>query len=95
MNTILFWAIVVAIIFMIGRYSDTIMDWLRRLVAPGLEGDATMHSDVVGAQKLSGGDQNSSVPDSLGQKIMGFAEASKESLKNTLHKVKGAAETMQ
>ena len=33
MNTILFWAIVVAVVLMTARYSDTIRDWLKRLVS--------------------------------------------------------------
>ena len=56
MNTILFWTIVIAVIFMVGKYSDTIMDWLRRLVAPAIGVDCEEESDALHAQKLSGGD---------------------------------------
>ena len=48
---------------------------------------------------MSGGDDNSEVTASLGEKIIGFAEASKETIANTLHKgketLKGAADSMQ
>ncbi len=51
------------------------------------------------AQKLSGGDDNSAVTESIGSRIKDFASASKETLKKTLHKgkatLKGAAETVQ
>ena len=97
MNTILFWTIVVAVIFMVGKYSDSILDWLRRLAAPVIGGEEG--SDALQAQKLSGGDENSEASDSLGSKIMEFAEVSKETLKKTLVKgkqtLKGAAETVQ
>ena len=56
MNTILFWTIVVAIIFMVGKYSDSILDWLRRLAAPVIGTDGVEGSDALHVQKLSGGD---------------------------------------
>jgi len=51
------------------------------------------------ALKLSGGDDESSIKDSFGDKLKGFAQASSATIKKTLHKgretLKGAAESMQ
>ena len=54
MNTLLFWLLFVAVVFMIGRYSDQIAEFFRRLLG--------MTSQEH--QKLSGGDENRQ--DSLG-----------------------------
>ena len=90
MNTILFWMIVIAVLFMLGKYSDTIKDWLARLVSRAgiVDSQQSMQDDIElnSPQKLSGGDENSSIPDSLGAKLMDFAEASKETLRRTLNK---------
>ncbi len=54
MNTVAFWLFLIAVIFMVGRYSDTIMSNVRRLFASNAE-----EEDELRALKLSGGDENS------------------------------------
>ena len=48
---------------------------------------------------MSGGDDHSAVQESIGSRIKDFAEASKQTIKKTLHKgketLKGAAESVQ
>mmetsp|Transcript_16359 Transcript_16359/g.22111 ORF Transcript_16359/g.22111 Transcript_16359/m.22111 type:complete len:120 (+) Transcript_16359:170-529(+) len=92
LNTVFFWVALAVIIFMLGRYSDTIESSVRRIFSSGDE-------DEIQALKLSGGDENSNESaDSLGDKIKGFAKASKDKIKKTLSRgrdtIKGAAESM-
>lgn len=64
------------------------MAWLRRLFSRDSD-------EAIGVQKLSGGDEDREVEDTIGSKLIEFAEASKETLKKTLTKggeaLKGAA----
>ena len=48
MNTILFWMIVIAVLFMLGKYSDTIKDWLARLVSRAgiVDSQQSMQDDI-------------------------------------------------
>ncbi len=54
MNTVAFWLFLIAVIFMVGRYSDTIMSNVRRLFASNAD------EDELRALKLSGGDDENS-----------------------------------
>ena len=47
MNTILFWMIVLAVLFMLAKYSDTIRDWLARLVSRAGIIDTQQHSSMM------------------------------------------------
>ena len=52
-NIVFFWMLVVAVVFIIGRYSDPIMASIRRLFASGAE------DDEIRPLKLSGGNDYS------------------------------------
>lgn len=82
--TLFFWVLFVAVVFTVGRYSDQIAACFRRIL--GVAEDGEQQS----MQKLSGGGENSSIPDSLGQKIREIASVSTETLKKTLSKGKDA-----
>lgn len=91
-NIVFFWMLVVAVVFIIGRYSDPIMSTVRRLFASGAE------DDEIRPLKLSGGNDYRESQNSFGEKLKDFAEASKATLKKTLTKgkqtLKGAAESV-
>ena len=42
LNTILFWVVIIAIIFMVGRYSDTLVNNFKRLLSRDAEEDQMM-----------------------------------------------------
>ena len=93
LGTFFFWFAAVTIVFMLGRYSDAICYNVRRFLS-----GTTAEDEEIQALKLSGGTDNSDVHFSLGEKIRDFAEASSESIKNTLSrgrdKFSAAAESM-
>ena len=81
MSTLLFWFAIIAIIFLIGRYSDTLCRSARRLIY-----GTSAEDEEIQAQKLSGGDDNSEVSGTLGDKLRDFAHASSETIRKTLSK---------
>ena len=92
-NAIFFWILVLASMYVVYRNWDSIKAFLRRFVSSGEEDQA------MDLQKLSGGDDNSEISESIGGRILELAEASKDTIKKTLNKgkktLKGAATTMQ
>ena len=79
LRTLAFWFVVIAIIFAVGRYSDTLYNSARRFFA-----GTSAEDEEIRALKLSGGNEHSDVSESIGEKIRDFAKASSETIKKTL-----------
>lgn len=94
LHTLLFWFAIIAIVFLIGRYSDTLCNSARRFIS-----GTSAEDEEIRALKLSGGNENSDMNDSLGEKLRDFAHASKETIKNTFSRGRetfnAATESMQ